>query len=119
MVNTSSGDGKAMMLPSKHAEEKYSSTMIIKFLEEQGLTGAGDGNNLGVYIQCDPESAIAALRKIVLDKVKGARPREAPKDSHESQGMVERFLQTTQACRGLGRQRLKSSTTFTSPQSTS
>ena len=66
-----------MMLPSKHAEEKYSSTMSIKFLEEQGLTGAGDAENPGVYIQCDPESAIAALRKIVLDKVKGARPREA------------------------------------------
>ena len=48
MVNTQTSDGKAMMLPSKHSEEKYSTVMIIKFLEEQGLTGAGDEATPGV-----------------------------------------------------------------------
>ena len=68
-----SGDGKAYLIPSKHAEEKYTHAMIIKFLEEQGLAKGP------VHIQCDPESAVAAVRKQVLDKVKGAMPRTAPR----------------------------------------
>ena len=73
--------------------EKNSTECAVKFLEEQGLV-AGDEETPGVFLQCDPESAVAAIRRAVLQRVKGARPREAPKDSHESQGSVERFIQT-------------------------
>ena len=68
---------------------------MVKFLEEQGLA-SGDADKPGVLLQCDPESAVVAIQRAVLQRVKGAKPREAPKDSHESQGLVERFIQTMQ-----------------------
>ena len=95
MVNKKNGEGKALLLPSKASEEKYSVECVVKFLEEQGLA-SGDAETPGVLLQCDPESAVIAIQRAVLQRVKGARPREAPKDSHESQGLVERFIQTMQ-----------------------
>ena len=83
MVNTKNGEGKALLLPNKASEEKYSAECVVKFLEEQGLV-SGDADSPGVILQCDPESAVVAIQRAVLQRVKGAKPREAPKDSHES-----------------------------------
>ena len=46
MVNTKTGDGKAVILPSKAATEKYGKMVVVQFIKEQGLA---DG--AGVFLQ--------------------------------------------------------------------
>ena len=57
---------------------------------------SGDPPPPYLVLPCDQEEAIMGIRKGVMCEISNFIPREAPLESHESNGMVERYHQTIQ-----------------------